>query len=160
MRSATPNHHVPRYPPISSPLSALCHFEEGQMNPGRVLFWVCVYLGRFHCGELFYEQAFMGIQNFSRVCCRRKSKKGLVPSSKASATNIWSDNKRQRRLSHHNPSAGITLGSCSKMASANETQAAAQKHKSRQKTVEFYKLECWELLQQNDFLLMRSLFLK
>lgn len=44
MRSATPNHHIPRYPPISSPLSALCHFEEGQMNPGRVLFWVCVFI--------------------------------------------------------------------------------------------------------------------
>lgn len=162
----------------SSPLSALFHFWGRSAEPreGNIL-GLCVYLGRFHCREpffFFFKSRLLCAFKTStkaaalRVCCRQENKKkGLLPSSNASATNIWSDNKRQRRLSQHNPSSGITyfstLGSCSKMASTRETQPTAQKHKSLQKTVRFHQRKHWEHLWpivQNDFLLMRSLFLK
>lgn len=54
--SATPNHSIPRY--TLRIISALFDCEGGQTNPGRALFRVSVYLGRFHRGELFYEQTF------------------------------------------------------------------------------------------------------
>lgn len=118
-------------PPPAAPVPGIL-FGEGWMNPGRALFYACVYLGHFHCREslwaCFYVHTRLQIMPCAilRAYSRRDGKKGLVPSSKAWVTNIWSDNKRRYRFSHDNPSAGYhtffnTWEFCSKTLQTNST---------------------------------------
>lgn len=58
-RCATPNHHIPRYSPQIIPSVCSVPFWERSAEPkeGNIL-GLCVYLGRFHCRELFLRAGF------------------------------------------------------------------------------------------------------
>lgn len=138
-----------------SPLSALFHFEEGQMNPGRVLFWVSVYLGRFHCRELFMSKFYCAWKTLAkaaalRACCRQESKKKalfLHPKLQRLTFDLTTKGNAdsltiiQVLVSHIFPTTWELLQN-----GLNEQNSTTQLLKSRQKTVRFYKPKCWEPL--------------
>lgn len=114
MCSATPNPHIPRYSlPIISSICCSIWRKVRWTQGGKYSGSLCLFRS-FSLQGTFYEQALMCTGDFSEGSSAKSvletgtQKAGLVPTSKASANNIWSDNKRQRGVSHHNPSAGVT----------------------------------------------------
>lgn len=144
-------HFRPSRPQVSSPyhlLELLCSiFRKVRWTQGGYYSGSLCLFRSFSLQGTVYEQALMCAEYLSfgsgaeSVLQTGKQKEGLVPTFKASATNIWSDNKRQRRLSHDNPSAAITSYSNTWKLLQNgldqQNPTDQLLRKSRQKTVRF-----------------------